>query len=168
MDTAAVLSIFLLTTSPVTVRRACCSLASFPACSLIIQSQVFWLLSCSRMTVLIRAIFRRTFLNWSDRTSCPVARCIRKLNCSRRNPSSSSINSSRFLSRSSFAFIKSPVAKQMLSKPATSPRRGERPPARWTRKPLPFHTALDQVEFARPSIRRCPCLYPDELPVASS
>src|SRR5690606_14675304 len=44
-------------------------------------------------TVFTRAMLRRTFDIWSGRDSCPAPRCMRRLNCSRNRPSSSSRSS---------------------------------------------------------------------------
>ena len=51
------------------------------------------ILSISVIRVFIRAISRRTLLNLEGLASCPVHRCIRRLNCSFRNSSSSDSNS---------------------------------------------------------------------------
>src|SRR4029077_9614675 len=59
----------------------------------------------SRCTVFRRAMLRRTLPNWSGLGACPVARCIRRANCSLRSFTSSSASSAGDLPRSSLASI---------------------------------------------------------------
>src|SRR5258707_12130815 len=59
----------------------------------------------SRCTVFRRAMLRRTLPNWSGLGACPVARCMRRANCSLRSFTSSSASSTGDLLRSSLASI---------------------------------------------------------------
>src|SRR5665213_978358 len=59
----------------------------------------------SRSTVFRRAMLLRALSNLSGLMACPVARCMRKENCSRRNLMSSSASSVADLARNSLASI---------------------------------------------------------------
>src|SRR5688500_9826526 len=70
-----------------------------------LRAHAFLPLLCSPCTVFRRAMFRRTFVNWSGFTSWPVARVMRRLNCSRRSSSSSFCRSAPDFARNSFAVL---------------------------------------------------------------
>src|SRR5262245_31127692 len=66
--------------------------------------------ACSPSTVFTRAMFRRTLRIWSGFVSCPTACCTRRLNCSRRSFSSSSLSSAGLRLRRSLAWSTSAFA----------------------------------------------------------
>src|SRR5688572_2384741 len=125
---------------------------------------------CSFCTVFSRAILPRTFACWSGRDGCPLAAAMRRLNCSRRNATSSSVRAARSLPRRSFRkrprslmfflLISAPSASRRPSPPTTW-----RPPAGMPRAPsLPARprsrTGPCRAAPWRPSTRRCPCRCP--------
>src|SRR5271170_5028611 len=58
-------------------------------------------------------MFLRTFANWSGFAAWPVARAMRRLNCSRRSLSSSSPRSLGAFTRKSLAFISAPSSPDL-------------------------------------------------------
>ena len=130
ISTVTVLSILSLTTLPCNVRTFFALIHYFAPFSLV--------------TVLMRAIFRRTLFNSLDLLNWPVAFCILRLNCIFNRSSKSDFNCSTDFSLNSLAFIIIyPLASlQMLLESVILQQLGRKPLSQVTQTPHPFHKAL--------------------------
>jgi len=94
------------------------------------------LLAFSLNTILTRAMLRRACRKRWGLLAWPVARCIRRLNCSRNSASNSCLNSSTVFCRSSLAFLS---GSRKWSALATWPPPVETPRGRHFQARLPPH-----------------------------
>src|SRR5215469_2216067 len=129
---------------------------------------------CWRRAVFTRAMLRRATPNWSGLGAWPVARCMRRENCSLRSFTNSSASSAGedFASLSRYclicpSFITEPDVWRKWWIPRASSRRAGTPRGPSLRRHPPSRRGLCRAARAPRSTRRYPCRCPCGLRAAS-